>query len=121
MKKQLLAMTTGLALLAGVGAAFAQTTTTTTWTNDQGTMMREYSTTNKYSSYNDPAFTPTVGMELPGTVTLYSLPDQMRSPATETYRYAIVNDSPVVVETTTRRIVHSWGRAPAGGSDGSGK
>ena len=53
-----------VAVLAGAGLAQAQTTTTTTttWTNDQGTIMREYSTTKKYVGITDPAMVPTVGM-----------------------------------------------------------
>ena len=40
---------------------------------------------------------------LPGTVTLYPLPDTMKVPEADHYSYGIVNDHPIVVERTTRR------------------
>ena len=110
MKKSVLSMAIVAALSMGAGAASAQTTTTTSteWTTDQGRTFTEYSTTKKYNSFMDPALKPTIGMELPGTVTLYPLPDTIKVPSADRYRYGIINDRPVVVETTTRKVVHSW-------------
>jgi hypothetical protein len=98
------------ALLASVGVASAQTTTqtTTSWTNDQGAVIRNYSTTQKYSSFNDPALKPDVGVALPGTVTIYPLPDTVKVETPDRYSYGIVNEHPVVVERTTRKVVHTW-------------
>lgn len=110
MNKSLLSAVSASVFLVGIGLASAQSTTstTTTWTNDQGKAIREYSTTQKYSSYSDPAFKPNVGMALPGSVTIYPLPESMKVPSSETYSYGIVNDRPIVVERTTRKVVHSW-------------
>jgi hypothetical protein len=110
MRKSLFSIVTASVLLAGVGIASAQTTSTssTTWTNDQGTAMREYSTTQKYGSFSDPNLKPDVGMALPGTVTLYPLPQTVIVPSGDLYSYGIVNERPVVVERTTRKVVHTW-------------
>lgn len=111
MRKSLLSLATAAALLAGVGLAQAQTataTTTTVWTNDQGTVLRAYSTSKKYADYDDATMVPTVGMELPAKVTVYALPDTMKMQPTEHYSYTIINHNPVVVDTTTRKIVHTW-------------
>jgi hypothetical protein len=54
MRKSLLSLAAAAALLAGVGLAQAQTATTTTvWTNDQGTVLRAFSTSKKYADYDD--------------------------------------------------------------------
>ncbi len=111
MKKALFSIVAASVMLAGIGLASAQTnstTTTTTWTNDQGAMIRQYSTTKHYSSFSDPSLKPDVGMELPGTLTLYPLPQTVVVPDADSYSYAIINDQPVVVERTTRKVVHTW-------------
>jgi Protein of unknown function (DUF1236) len=110
MRKALFSIVTASVLLAGVGLASAQTTTstTTTWTNDQGTTIREYSTTKNYKSYSDPNLKPDVGMALPGTITVYPLPETMKVPDADHYSYGIINGHPVVIERTTRKVVHSW-------------
>ena len=41
-----------------------------------------------------------VGSALPGSVTLYTVPEH------RTYRYAVVNDRRVIVDPATRRVVH---------------
>ena len=109
MNKSLMSIVTASMLLAGVGFATAQTmTTTTTWTTDQGTAIRDYSTTQKYTSFSDPALKPNVGMELPNTVTLYPLPSTVTVQSPDRYSYGIVNGNPIVVERTTRKVVHTW-------------
>jgi Protein of unknown function (DUF1236) len=110
MRKSLFSIFTASALVSGVGLASAQTTTTTTtqWTPDQGTAITQYSTTQHYQSFSDPALTPTVGTVLPGTVTVYALPQTVVAPTPGAYSYSIVNNQPVVVETTTRKVVHTW-------------
>jgi hypothetical protein len=98
-------------LLAGTGIAGAQsrtTTTTTTWSNEQGTVLREYSTTKHYPSYNNQGASVVIGSTLPGAVTVYPLPGNIKVEQPDRYNYAIVNDHPVVVERQTRRVIHTW-------------
>ena len=110
MRKSLFSIVAASAFLAAAGLASAQTTTTTTtqWTPDEGTAMPTYSTTQKYQSFNDPTLAPTVGMALPQTVTVYPLPQTVVPPTPGTYSYTIINNEPVVVDTTTRKVVHTW-------------
>ena len=106
MRKSLFSIVTASALVSG--AAMADTTTTTTWSNDQGSVIREYSTTKHYGSFSDPSLNPTVGMTLPSTVTVYPLPSTIQVPAPQTYSYSIINEHPVVIERGSRRVVHVW-------------
>jgi hypothetical protein len=111
MRKSLFSLALVGALASGIGVTSAQTTsttTTTTWTPDQRAAITEYSTTKHYESFNDPAMAPTVGMVLPGSVTLYPLPRTVTVPAPEQYSYSIINNQPVVVNRTTRTVVHTW-------------
>jgi hypothetical protein len=118
MKSSLLSMLAAATLLAGGAPAMAQappatanapaTTTVTTWTNEHGATIREYTTTQKYPSINDPSFKAARGMALPQNYTLYPLPPTLTVPDPDAYSYSIVNDRPVVVERTTRTIVHTW-------------
>lgn len=110
MRRPLLSIITASMLLAGAGVASAQTssTTTTTWSNEEGSGLREYSTTRHFKSYDDPAWHATVGTELPSSAMIYPLPDTMHVPSAERYSYGIVNNSPVVVERTTRKVIHTW-------------
>lgn len=108
MRKSILSLATATVLLAGVGVASAQTTiATTTWTNEHGTVIREYSTVQKYTPFVDPAFKVQVGTVLPGTVTVAPLPPTIVVPQRETYRYAIINNTPVVVDSG-RKVIHLW-------------
>src|SRR5882724_1575693 len=110
MRKPLLSIAAASVLMAGVGLAYGQsTTTTTTWTDDAGTTLREYSTTRHYNSVDVPSWQPSVGAELPSSVTVHPLPDTMHVPSSQRYAYSIVNNNPVVVEKTTRKVVHTWG------------
>jgi hypothetical protein len=109
MRKSLLSILSASMILAGAGFVSAQTTTTTTtWTNDQGAAITAYSTTQKYTSFNDPALKPAVGMALPGTVTVYPLPSTVTVTTPDRYSYGIVNDHPVIIDRTTRQVVHTW-------------
>lgn len=110
MRKSLFSVVAAAMLIAGgnVYAVEKTTTTTTTWTNEQGNMIREYSTTKHYDSFNDPKVEVRVGSELPSTIELYSLPETIKVPDDKQYSYSIVNGRPVVVETTTRKVIHSW-------------
>ena len=108
MRKSLFSIVTASVLVSGAGLAGAQstTTTTTTWTPEQGSQITQYSTTQHYQSYSEPGVT--VGTVLPQTVTVYPLPPTVEVPSPNTYSYTIVNNQPVVVERTTRRVVHVW-------------
>ena len=110
MTRSLMSIATAAMLVSGAGLAGAQTTTTTTttWTPAQGTAITQYSTTQHYQSFSDPALTPTVGAVLPQTVTVYPLPPTVQVPTPGTYSYSIVNNQPVIVDRTTRRVVHVW-------------
>ena len=109
MRKSLLTIAATAALLLSAGLATAQTTTTTTtWTTEQAPALRTYSTTEKYKSYSDPAMRPSIGMELPSAVTVYPLPPNMNVQNGDTYSYGIVNENPVIVERSTRKIIHTW-------------
>jgi hypothetical protein len=110
MRRPLLAIAATSMLLAGAGVASAQMTssTTTTWTNEEGSGLREYSTTRHYQTYADPSWHPRVGVELPSSASLYPLPETMHVPSAERYSYSIINNQPVVVERTTRKVVHTW-------------
>ena len=112
MRRSLLAFAAVSVFLAGAGLAAAQTststTTTTTWSNDQAHAITEYSTTKHYTSFDDPTLRPDVGMVLPDTITLYPLPETLKIEDPDRYSYSIVNQHPVVVERTTRKVVHTW-------------
>ena len=108
MSRSLFAIVTASLLVSGAGLAGAQTstTTTTTWTPDQGAAITQYSTTQHYQSFTEPSVT--VGAVLPQTVTVYPLPSTVTVPSPESYSYTIVNNQPVVVDRTTRQVVHVW-------------
>jgi hypothetical protein len=112
MKKTLLSAVAAIALLAGSGLAMAQTstatTTTTTWTDSYGNVIREHSMTEKHKPIEDKSVKVTVGETLPGTVQVYPLPPTIKVDKPDMYSYTIVNDKPVVVERSSRRIVHVW-------------
>jgi hypothetical protein len=110
MRKSLFSIVTASLLLSGVGLASAQKTTTTTtqWTPAQGTAMTTYSTTQKYTSFSDPGLTPTVGMVLSGTVTVYPLPSTVVVQSPDRYSYGIVNNHTVVVDRFNRQVIHTW-------------
>ena len=109
MKKSILSIAAASLLIAGIASAQTSTTTTSSsWTNDQGKTFTEYSKTKSYNSVTDPNMKYSVGSELPASVTLYPLPETMKVPNAETYRYSIINNHPVVVESTSRKVIHSW-------------
>jgi hypothetical protein len=110
MRGPLFSIAAASVLMAGAGLAHGQSTTTTTetWTSSDGNTMREYSTTQHYRSFDDPAFSAHVGVALPGTVTVYPLPSTVEVPSADRYSYTIVNNTPVGVDRTTRQVVHTW-------------
>ena len=109
MKKSLFSIVTASMIVAGASLASAQTTTTTTtWTTDQGAAITDYSTTQKYVSFSNPNMQPAVGFVLPGTVTVYPIPTTMNVPNATLYNYGLINGDPVIVDRTTRKVIHTW-------------
>jgi hypothetical protein len=45
---------------------------------------------------------------LPQAVTVSPLPPTVQVPSPDSYSYSIVNNQPVVVDRTTRQVVHVW-------------
>ena len=109
-KSRLSILAASALVIGAIGVASAQSTTsaTSTWTSDQGSVFRDYSTTKKYEPFMDPAFHVEVGVALPGAVELYPLPEPLSLPNRENYSYSIVNGQPVVVERSSRKILHFW-------------
>jgi integral membrane sensor domain MASE1 len=107
-RKSLFSIVAASVLASGAGLALAQTTTTTTttWTPQEGTAITQYSTTQHYQSVTEPNVV--VGTMLPQSVTVYPLPPTVSVPSPDSYSYTIVNNQPVVVDRTTRRVVHVW-------------
>jgi hypothetical protein len=110
MKHSLLSIAAASMFVAGVGVASAQVENPAkpSWTTGQGQTLTTTYQSMHYAPYSDPSMHPKVGMVLPETVHVYPMPDSMHGPAYSNYRYGMVNDHPVVVESTTRRVVHSW-------------
>jgi len=111
MNKTVLSIFSAALLLGSVSLAAAQSTTTTTtstWTNEHGKMLSEYSTSKNYTSYNNPTLKPAVGNEMPGDMTVWPLPDTVTVTTPELYSYGMVNGQPVVIERTTRKVVRTW-------------
>ena len=95
-------------LLTSASVYAAGVTTTTTWTDEQGNTIREYSTTKHYDPVNDAKIEVREGVDLPQSVTLYDLPANIKIQEPERYRYVIVNGHPLLVERNSRRVIHVW-------------
>lgn len=105
-------------LLAGIAAAtlmataaVAQsttTTTTTTWSPDEGQTLTQSWTTGGYAAPATTVAVPATGAVLPQTITAYPLPQTVTVPDRENYQYTVIDNRPVVIERTTRRVVHVW-------------
>jgi hypothetical protein len=65
-------------------------------------------TTKNYAPISDPTLKAEVGVVLPGTVAVYPLPETMKVQDPDRYSYTIINNTPMVVERSSRRIVHVW-------------
>ena len=114
MTKSLYAAAIATVLLSSAGIAAAQTdqttttTTTQSWSPDYGQQLTQYYSTNGYAPVTDPNVQVTVGAPLPPTVTFYPLPPNIRVPNPDRYSYTIINSHPIVVDRTTRRVIHTW-------------
>src|SRR5262249_9278261 len=104
MKKSLVVSLTAALIVSGIGLASAQVeqrTTTTTWTDAYGNIIRQDSTTHSYNSITDPALNPQVGVAVPPAVTLHPLPPTIVVPEPDRYSYSIINNHPVIVDRST--------------------
>ena len=95
-----------LLALVSAGALNAQTTTTETTTTrtvtltpDQRTVIRDYVVREQRPSVTIDNVEIRAGTVLPPTVQFYSVPQ------IETYKYGYVNNSYVVVDPTSRRVI----------------
>jgi hypothetical protein len=109
MKRSLLSGIAAAVMISGAAFAQSTTSTTTTWSDEYGNIIREEVTTRKFEPIVDPKMTVTIGASLPQTVTtLHPLPSTIRVEKPERYAYVVVNDDPVIVERESRRIVHVY-------------
>jgi hypothetical protein len=106
MKKFVLPLAAASMFLESVG--FASAESGEIWTKAQGAAIHTYSTSQQYKSYMDTTMKPAVGMELPATVTVYPLPATVTVKTPDMYSYGMINDQPVIIERTTRKVVHVW-------------
>lgn len=110
MKRTLLSAVAAAVLISGSALAQSATTTTTTstWTDEYGNMIRQESVTKKFDPIVDPKIEARVGATLPQTITVHPLPSTIRVEQPDRYAYVIVNDDPVIVEKSSRRVIHVY-------------
>jgi hypothetical protein len=98
MKKYLVTMAAGLALVAGIGAAVADDVVVLK--PEQQTVVREYIHKQKLASVSLLGVELNVGTALPDTVELHAIdvPDVK-------YKYTVVGDHAVLVDPDTRKVV----------------
>jgi hypothetical protein len=102
MKRQLLAVTTALALFAG-GQALAQSVTVQI-SPEQRTKIKQYVVKEKVKPITVKEKIA-VGATLPATVELQSVPADW-GPTVSKYRYVYHDNNVVLVEPSSRRVVH---------------
>ncbi|CAN7398585.1 DUF1236 domain-containing protein [Mesorhizobium amorphae] len=95
MRMHLTAGAAGLLLLAGIGAAAADTVIIQP---EQETVIREYVKKQPLASVTLPGLELNVGTALPDTVELREVPDVQ-------YRYVVIDNRTVVVDPGTRKII----------------
>ena len=95
MRMHLTAAAAGLLLLAGIGAAAADTVIIQP---EQETVIREYVKKQPLASVTLPGLELNVGTALPDTVELREVPDVQ-------YRYVVIDNRTVVVDPGTRKII----------------
>ncbi len=113
-------VTAALALLVGANAgatpAIAQQNdhdtathdSTLTFTPAHGQMLHQHANTHGFASTRHSDFKVQIGAALPHTAQLHPLPDELvrQVPGARRHQYSIVNDRRVIVDPSTRRIVH---------------
>ena len=101
MKNRALSAFTAMLLLAGAGAASAQTVVVSP---EEETAIKEYVTTEKVTPVEPPSGVEiTVGATLPDTVELHTL---SAPKVKHKYEYVVIGKKTVLVEPGTRKIVH---------------
>lgn len=95
MKSLFTSSTAALILLAGIGAAAADSVVLQP---EQETVIREYVKKQPLASVKVPGVELKVGSALPDTVELHEVPNVK-------YRYAVIDDQTVVVDPDTHTIV----------------
>ncbi|AZO47886.1 MAG: DUF1236 domain-containing protein [Mesorhizobium sp.] len=95
MKIYLAAAAAGFLLLAGIGAAAADTLIIQP---EQETVIREYVKKKPLASVALPGVELNIGTTLPDTVELYEVPDVQ-------YRYVVIDNRTVLVDPGTRKII----------------
>ncbi|TIW47366.1 MAG: DUF1236 domain-containing protein, partial [Mesorhizobium sp.] len=85
----------GFLLLAGIGAAAADTLIIQP---EQETVIREYVKKKPLASVALPGVELNIGTTLPDTVELYEVPDVQ-------YRYVVIDNRTVLVDPGTRKII----------------
>lgn len=110
MRKFLLISSTATALFTGTGLASAQHQGEVRFSREHGHVIREYATGQGHRSLQSPDIHVRVGEPLHGSVDVHPLPESLRQhvPSGHQYGYGIVNDHPVIVEHSTRRVIHSF-------------
>jgi uncharacterized protein DUF1236 len=110
MRKVSLAVLAAVALAAGIGTAAAQSTTTVTTTTispEQDTTIYRTITREQVAVQPPPPdWAPSVGIEVPAQVQLYNMPTTIDVPTVRSDRYTVVNGHVVLVDPSTRRVVH---------------
>lgn len=83
---------------------------TPTFTSEHRQMLQEHSSHQHYNSFRDPHFHAHAGAIVPEAVELHPLPDTLatRMPQGSHYEYGVVNDRPVIVDHSSRRVIHHF-------------
>lgn len=111
MRRLFLISSSAAVLLAGVGMASAQHHPgPVTFSPEHGHIIRQHATTHHHGSFHDPHVHAQIGVALPDSVQLHPLPDTLalHIPSAHQYRYGIVNDRHVIVDHSTRRVIHAF-------------
>lgn len=105
MRRSLLVLAISAVLFASASSASAQSFS---YMPEHGRMLHEHATTQHHGSVQDPSFHAHVGAIVPGSIEIHPLPGSIGHPHASEHGYAIVNDHPVVVEHSSRRVIHSF-------------
>lgn len=110
MKASLLSAVAAVLILASVGASAQQSDTAAVpqWTKEQGVAIRAYSETQKDVPFFDPNLKLEEGIELPQNATLHLIPETLKVGSPDLHAYSIVNDRAVLVDRSTRKVIHIW-------------
>jgi hypothetical protein len=95
-----------MSLLGSAGLALAQgVSTSIELTPDQRTTVYRTITKEKIRVTPHAGWRVGVGVQVPESVELYAVPDEVTVPAVRRYRYIVVGDEVVLVDPSTRKVV----------------